>query len=633
MTWECSVFAKSLFFGLCLFLATSSSQAQPDCRDLFQLSSIEKENRLTNSIKGSVSLSTAERLTAVLDSLPAEARNQLFSLLKNVTAQQAAVYMQGKDIPANIQSLLKEQPELEQVFADFMAFSEIFPGILQLGDAQTWTSKVLKSILAQERRPKHSNAKILESQGTAPRLRRNINSNIANLIQQATVSYLGMEFNTKGVNPYWFKIKRFFFPLYNQVRKQVDAGQFYQRQLERLRVVDALVIREILTDHNSVLLSSSDLEAATALVLDSPSEISSIEDSLKQIYGNDFSATSGVAIGDFDIYKGAKVVDTSDLSAIQDSFETNNIDSLDKMNTLINVQREKSGQAPRTMTDKTLDELRIYHEAQNRRVWRWSARYENITDQDSNESYTVEDRHERQVPDGKDDKGNTKYRTEVYYTTRRVTPSFEDILSDSYDTGDRMVSGLNAIKEDAAQVVERESIPRAIIAEADDLIQNTVKNYTAIVSQGKGRDKVENNIKAMQKQLEQEIADQRKYAKWSNSAILSQYENDDVSNFKERNQWLLNRLENASKELTTLSEFMRRNQLQLILSFDEMDFNPWMRTLKSYRNWNYFYKTAITLSGMGGGGFTAYQMNPEFALWVNQHGVAIMDMFQRLTGQ
>jgi hypothetical protein len=627
------MFAKSFLFAFAVFFIASSSHAQQSCRELFQISSIEKENNLTKNNKDSISLSTAERLSATLDSLPPEARTQLFSLLKNVTAQQAASYIQGKDIPADVQSLLKEQPQLEQVFSDFMAFSEIFPGILQLGDAQTWTTKILKSILAQERRPKHSNEKILESQGTAPRLRRNINSNIANLIQQATVSYLGMEFKTKGVNPYWFKIKRFFFPLYNQVRKQVDAGQFYQRQLERLRVVDSLVIREILTDHNSILLSSADLEAATELVLDSPSEITSIEKSLKQIYGNDFSTTSGVTIGDFDIYKGAKAVDTSDLSAIQDSFESNNVDSLDKMNALIDVQRGKAGQSPRTIADKTLDELRIYHEAQNRRVWRWSERYENITEQYSNERYTVEDRNTRQVPDGQDDKGNQKYREEVYYTDRTVRPTFENILSNSYDRGDRGVSGLNSIIESAAQMVERESLPREIIAEADGLIQSTVGNFVAIVSQGKGRDKVENNIKAMQQRLEQAIRDQRKYANWNDSTILAQYENDEVSNFKQRNQWLLNRLENASKELATLSEFMRRNQLQLILSFDEMDFNPWMRTLKSYRNWNYFYKTALTLSGMGGAGFTAYQMNPEFAMWVNQNGVAIMDMFQRLTGQ
>lgn len=615
--------------------STSPVLAGNQCLELFRQDHRSEKTIPQNKNKSALGISTAERLLVILDNMPEATRHKLFDALRSLDSRKVTQILSEGKLPKDLLQGLdaKDIAPLEQALVDFFHFSEAFPALLSLKNSEQWTLRILKSLHEQEQRPKHSNAAILESQAQAPRLRRTINNSLINLIQQATADYQGMKFGKTGFQLVWHKIKRFFFPLHNRVEEQVSVGHFYQKQLERLRVVDSIVIRELLSEKEAALLTDAELNRATEIVLDSPAEIALIEKSLRAIFGPTFKNGSEVEIGKFDIYKGSKKIDETDFTAVQDGFDSKNIDSLDQLHEIMNVLRQRLGQNPRTLKEKTLDEIRIYHEAQYRRLSRWYSQYREITDRDSNEWYTVEDRHTRQVEVGKDKDGNPIYEDEVYYMDRTVTPTFEDILSKSYDRGDRDVKGLSSIESKTETMVQRESAPRELLSIAEDFIGQFVKQNITSFSQVKPREKNESEIKKLISTIEKMLPSQREYSQWSDSQIRRQYSDDNVSNFRDRNTWVVRRLENAVKELLVLQEFMRRNQPQMTLAFDEMDFTLWLESLRSYRNWNYFYKSALfTTATTTGTSAWMYHTDPQFAHWLSTNAPMIVDFFQYFTG-
>src|SRR5262249_52117930 len=160
----------------------------------------------------------------------------------------------------------------------------------------------------------------------------------------------------------------------------------------------------------------------------------------------------------------------------------------------------------------------------------------------------------REVPDGQDEKGNPKTKTETYYVTDPVTPTFENILSDSFDQGDNIlgVIGLSDIQSRAAEMVKAESGPRKLIAAVHDFAVEIGESYTQAVTSGPERDKLISSGKDLLKRVNAAIPKQAKYAEMSDADIRRQYDRDVINNFHKRNAWMLSRLQNAQAYLTVI---------------------------------------------------------------------------------
>lgn len=578
-----------------------------------------------------VALSQASRLLIALDQMPDAERAQLLSSLNDTKLREINRKLIEGELSPNADAHLARNAGLDLFYQDLADLSAAFPGLLGRQDSGPLVSSVLQAVVRQELRPQASNPQILESQTSAPRLRRTIDDTIENLIRQALSEYRGMNFGRTGLGAVWYKIRRFVSPTYKKVQNISEAGEFYQRQLERLRLVDSIAIRQVIGEATTLRLSEQEFEEAVSLALDSPEEIGSIETALKEVFGESFRSGVAVEIGQFNFRSLNKVATRLPTDKIRDSFDKKNVDALKKMNELINTARARSGMDLRTEKEFELDELRIYFEAFFRRIDRYRDFYNSWIDSDSNETYTVERRRERQVEDGKDDNGNTKYKTEVYYVDDTVTPTFRNILENSYDQGDRNVSGLNDIIARTERMRNRENVFRSKVFKVQDLIEHIIKNYEKAVLNGQNREQFLQSLDQWIRDLPAIYNEHATYRDMSDSQIRAQYGEDSIENFRGRNTQLNRRLINLRETMVVLRELLNRNQLQLEPSFDRQDFTGLMDSLKYYRNRNYIFKSAIFANLMGATGFTiVFDRNPAFQDWVTRWAPGVANFMQNL---
>lgn len=605
--------------------------ANNQCAALFQTTVVGPLKTDVISPSAGASLSQAQRLLVTLETIPEEQRTQLFkSLTPDKLAEVGSQLRQG-NVPKELEAQLLANPGLEIFYRDLAELSDSFPGLMGQPTAEATVFQILRSVVSLEAKPHASHPRLLESQSAAPRLRRTVDHSLENMIRQATYEYEGMKFQRSGWNLLWYKIRRFISPSYNRVMGLMNTGRFYQNQLERLRVVDALVIRNVISEFRSLRLTQDEFEASTKLVLDSPKEIDQIEAALKEVFGDQFANGRAVDIGQFDLIKAHKKMRELPFAGIRDGFDSANVDSLKAMNEILNQSRARLGLPRRSFNQFEVNELRIYFEAYERRVSRWQELYNAVTEQTANESYTIESRQTRQVADGQDDKGNTTYKTETYYVDQTVYPSFEQILSGSYPQGDRFVSGLDGVKKRAEKLVAQEGRSRKVLADAEDFLQTVLDGYNQAASMGKNRDEFLHGMTEWVRKVNHAAETQLAYQKMSDDQILAQYPKDDVQNFRQRNKLAQDRLHNLRDVFVTTHALLARSETQLTLAFENQDFSLWLNTLKSHRNTNYGIKAVGTGSVVGAGSsFVAFHESPEFRLWLTEWAPDIANLFQMI---
>ncbi|MBI3552054.1 MAG: hypothetical protein HY077_06010 [Elusimicrobia bacterium] len=587
-------------------------------------------------------LSSAQRLSLTLGKMDPARRQALLGELGKIERLSPVVRAvrdrDEKALPTGLQGLLGKDPATDLFLLNLVEFGDSFPGIFKLGNADQTVMAVLDAVEKQEKLATLSNPDLLKGEGMTYRLSRSIDEAIIGIITQARDEYIPMRFNRTGWQTFWHGVKMWFLPLHNRVEFLVDRGQFFQRQLERYRLIDSLIVRLALGDAIPLKLTNPEVADLANTVLKSPAKVGEIEKDLQGLYHKDFSARSIVPVGGFDIYQMYKNARKFDYDATVRGFDDSDLEALKKLDAVLERASDRRGEAHRTLKDDDKMELRLYFEAYERGVARYSSDYFGTTGQTANEHYTVERRHTRQVPDGRDDKGNQKYRTETYYTDDTVHPSFENILSGSYDTGDRSVSGLEGVKQRASAMAAAERPYRAMMEENEALFQQTLEGYTDLVTagttKGKGKkhkgartvDQVKADMQAAIDQLAQAAAKFAPYAASGDAAILGQYGRDSVQNFRARNGFLLDRLKNMKSLLATLSELLRRQELELRPTFDIWNFHDWLYSLRHLRNRNYGIKTAMAVAAAGAVG--AYFLVPEFQAMADGWFQSFLQLFR-----
>ncbi|MGZ3722414.1 MAG: hypothetical protein ACXVA9_05760 [Bdellovibrionales bacterium] len=580
--------------------------------------------------KPATNLSQAQRINEMLTKLTPEKRKELYAALGTQNLTDIARDIRSDKLSPQQKALLDANPGLDMAVQDLSDFGNIFPGIFALADPDLLVLKVIGVVRQQEVDSKVAHIDLLQSESMAPRLRRTIDNSLINLIEQAEMEYEGNGFGKSTFQKYWYELERIVFPSYKKVKQIIEYSQEFEKQLTRLQLVDRLIIKLALSDAASLGLTDAEVEKLTMQVLRSPKEIGDIEKEMTKILGTEFKTGQEAEIGKFDILKSYAITDKKNWPDQLEKFDQVNLAALELLNEQLNAARVRKGMQPRNMQQFDLIELQLYYEAHERRVELYTSEYQGWTSQTANESYTVEDQHTRQVPDGTDKDGKTKYKTETYYTDRTVHPSFENLLSNQYDRGDRSVSGLSQIQDRVHSVYFKELGPRNLIAETESLVDKVLAGYEPAVTMDKGRDVFMQNMAEQIGKLQTSLKDLNVYIKWSPEQVEKQYSKDDYKNFQARNGWMIKRMENAIKLLTELAELMRRRQPQLTPIFDMFDYTNWLGRLRRIRTRNFINKGVA--AGVPVSGAALYNLVPQAQMTMDQWMNGGVELIHRLIG-
>lgn len=564
----------ALAFGI----PAEATREQVVCKLLFNKLSA------TNIPATTSTASQIQRIDTVLKYLTAQERKELFANLAEQDLPAMARNIRAGKIEG-YETLFKQQPELTNLLIDLVEFGDTFPGIFAGSDPENSIRRIVDLVRQEEVNIKTNNPDILKAQAEAPRLRRTLDNNIINLIEQANSEYGGMKHGRSGMDLLLYRLRRFFQPHYRQVRDLTDWTIGMEKQLQKLKAIDALIIRTGLSEAHSLGLTDAEINTLLKFVLNSPGEIRDIENAAKVVFGNEFSIGREMEIGKFDIYASHKDMRGINTEKIYDSFDKINVESLDSVNEVLNTSRLRKGQAPRTPKEYDSFEVQARFEAAERQSRRSHQKYGAFTDQDSNVSYKIEHEHKTQVPDGKDEQGNIKYKDgPSYYTEETITPSFEDIFTGNYRSGDRHQIGLSELKNDAARMVNRETPTRSLSRRVHEFTADLSANWKNKVFGKAEINQPKEEAEKLLKTVDTEIEKQEAYAKWSKQEILRQYSDDNVENFQGRNLWMLNNLKQQKAELEMLAEALRRTLPDVHPFYDLIEYDQWLDNLRKHRN-------------------------------------------------
>ena len=613
---------KSTILFLTFLMFASPAFADLECFEIFISS--------PTSLEPHVSSSQAERILFVLSRLTPEQRSRLFATLGEQNLPVLLRNLKHGEVPPQLSQVVEEYPGLEVILLDLLSFGDAFPRIFAQPNADSLISQVLGAVRTRERNLEISNPDLLKSQVEAPRLARTIDNTLVNLILRANAEYLGSAFGRSGVSRLWAYFGRLFSPHYAKVVELIDFSQTYQRQLTRLRMIDELAIELGLAEGSKLQLTQNDVERLTALILDSPAEISEIENVFRNIFHSSFASGSAVEIADIQI---DECLDRSKRIGVSNQvlqFDASTIKYLAELNSILNTARARISLPERTVKELDKRELQLLVEARSRHIVRLSRRSSAILQKKSKEEYKVERRYYEleDVDDGFDEKGNPKTVKKLVPKFREdeVTPTIGNILDNEFDEGDKDVEGLEEIKSRTSRLRARENPYREIINRATNNVNLAEQNYSDFTLKGFyvvagrpssqiTREQVIERLHASRAELEGAIGSLREYQQLPLAQIRAQYANDIESNFRQRNEALIFRYENMIIHLTNLAEIMRRNIIQRTPSFDDWDYSTWLVSLRRRRNIAY---TQITLGSVGlatAGG--TYVFSPEFHETIN----------------
>lgn len=391
----------------------------------------------------------------------------------------------------------------------------------------------------------------------------------------------------------------------------------YERQVGRLQK-QQILLSEML--NKLIELGGNDdlVDAILQELRNDPEELAQISQEIESVVGSGFSVLAPRELGSFHITEVYRIVKSISMRAVEEGFGAK---SLAVLQLRIEARSRLEGRKIEPK-DYNIITLRQYFEARHRRVDYFRDLYRDVTSERSNERYTVERRRTRQVPDGTDKDGNTKYRTKVYYVDETVVPRFENILSGRYDTGDGSVSGLSPIKRRAEEMVKLERPPRRLLKEAESFYEDLIEDYQDVVADNDDRARRRQGITGdLIPRLESMIDYQRGYMERP-----SLYSRDDPDNHRRRNEEILKRLINMRDHLIVMAVFLDRREIRLHPIYDMYNFNPRMEFQDGRRVRTHVIQGVLGTSVTGSGG--AYVLSPEVQNFVDNHIEAFIQMLQ-----
>lgn len=562
-----------------------------------------------------INFTQAQRLLSFLEQLSPEQRSDIYKNLADADFNEITNQIKEGNTPDYIKDFQAKAPGSGQILADFMSFGDAFPGVFAL--SQTILDKTIMNFLKASRNEeingvaKHQD--FLNNKSRANRLLRTVTNTLTHFIQQGDLENDGHHFTDSKWKKIAAKFGRFFHPNYYKSISVIEQVQLYQKQIERIPMVDNLFIRHALT----IATTKKDADNIFEHVKNSSGEINTVVKELKYIFGEQHDVESTIWKGQFDISASAKRAKSSNKDALSESFDVENLKSLRAFSAFMK-ERFSEKRKDRTLKDYFKDELSLYYGIFNRRISHYKDLYLGITSEISNETYTVEESYTVTYQSGTDSKGNPTYSTRTEYRDENVKPSFENILSNKYDLGDRGVWGLKPIKQRAAEQVAIEAPKRALISSVQDTYYHIINNHPKAI--GNPEVKAE-HIKSIDKKITElnlMIEKQKKEMKKP-----SRYINDNSSNHKRRNKKMYQRLINAKELLEVTKEFYNRNALQFKPVFDLYDFTPWLQKQNSVRWWTHAKQTVSVLAPTGT--TAAYVTIPEFQQWADPKLNAVSD--------
>ncbi|HPI39227.1 MAG TPA: hypothetical protein PLJ21_00380 [Pseudobdellovibrionaceae bacterium] len=613
-TYRIFLDSKTIVVYLLLIgLLTENTLALPICRPIIQEQTLTKKSIPAELVTGELSLEKIQRLTLTLEGLTTSQRVRFFRVFSSHNLSKLKSQIESGRMPPDLLRFVEQNPLLEVILLDLIALNQYIPGGLKTYVDDSAEILVMRWLKQQEQN--YSNHQYLSQFAGKGRVlgesfQYSITQTLRNLIESATLEYQGINFKSTIWERMGNRIGRFFFPLYGRVKDVIDVVQTYQRQLDDMLAVDAVVEIAGIREASRYHLTETEVQKLLNLKLDTPEQMDQILKDLRHIFGESLDYTNAINVMYLKIRTIQKKIDGINIDKAKLNHDDNEIKSLDEMNRLLNLALKRLNKPPRTEKEYLSKELQLYFDGFSFRVTAYRHSYLSFTEKTSNESYTVERRRTESVPDGKDSQGNTKYKTRVYYEDDTVYPSYETILSGNYDTGDRFVSGLDSIKDRTSQMTKNERPYRKQISEVEQLISEIVDSYSASTLTDKQKKEILKNLNRLTLAIEITLPQLKLYSKWTESQIRSQYSNDETEIFRGRNEWMVKRLENSIRLMKVLAVQIEKGEKSLSIPHSQNDYSDWLAELKSYRNKNYAIKTTLGVTNLGTG--VGYIYSPEF---------------------
>lgn len=537
------------------------------------------------------------RLMRVLDQAPAEIINQVFNHYGPSFFGDLYWYAKLSRSNSTVSEALDRNPGIKQFVLDIQQFNRDFPGALW---ESSDTAKTMRDLLEDQG---HADQNTRQRNVRADQLHQRISTLATTVINRSLKEYDGAKLNRGLGQRVIDRIQRFIFPHYKRVVHLVTHGKVQQNQLGLIAAIDGIIMNRGLNRAESLKIQDGERAELNAFLSDTPKQISTVHMEMSEVYGNEH--INGVPLREegVDVYALYKKIKHRDLveDAANDQREAEA--ALDKLNEVLAKARRRLNLGERPLSDYVNDELHIrFDEKQRKASERYSA-YKEATSERTRVSYTVEERHTRQVYKGTDKDGNAEYETETYYVDRTVIPTYENILTRNFDTGDRFVSGLDSIKRATQDLSERERAYRNSLAQATKFIEITLESYQKLLQDQGQRQARLKDLEDSMVDLKDKIESLRIYANWNEMRVRHQWSYDSYENFKLRNSRLLAALENQLLGLTFTHEILKRELPGLNFSVASTDLSGALNVLK-WKMWiNYGIKTTITLIVGGTGGF------------------------------
>lgn len=554
------------------------------------------------------------RLLAVIPHLSSKDFNSLFSTLEQSDFEELIWALRvgnSERLPRGYEILI-ENEQIKNFILDLYYFNRSNRGLL-FNSTDAYHA-VLEEL--------HENKNV-----SKPEIKKTRSSNIATdginrtleaVLKRSLDEYDGQKFGNTGLLR---RLKRFIFPLYKRVKKVINHGQTQNKRVHLIATVDQIMKSDGLDRQTFLNLSAEEQQELSAFITDTPSQLEAVSESMRNVYGFDVFANGKIDPNKLDSYLLYKKVEKLSISNMQADNQREAEAAVNVLDATLNRARARTGLPKRTAKDYSPLVLQIRSDQGVRQDNEIFSVYMSWTSQSANVSYTVEDRHTERYPCGTDKDGKTEYCTRTYYTTRTVTPSMEDILSGSFDTGDRFVNGLDSIKAATSTLTSVERVYRKKSHEIDVVISNLYENYAALMRDGKKSETLA-EVEQYLRELEDLIPQAENYANYTDTQIVRQWRRDNINNFRERNKHMLSRLKNIQWHLLILKEIISKDLSSPGIEYLLEDYSEGLDALRRIMYWNYGYKFILGGSAAGSSGMTAYYyQNP----WIfEQHKTLVI---------
>lgn len=397
------------------------------------------------------------------------------------------------------------------------------------------------------------------------------------------------------------RLKESIFSYYKRVQKILEANDYL---LERIQLSKKIDVAAEAIVKNSEHLNGAEKAKLLRLLADTEAELLETKLQIQRVYGVDpknGTIPKPEEVDVFAVYQQAKSLNADEKT---DEMHRKMDATLTEIDSIIDKARAREGAPARQPKDYVNEELSLRHEFNSRKGFRMLRRGRELLNRNTAEHYSVEDRRTRTVYSHTttDSKGNSTrhYKTETYYVTVTHYPDYEEVLYNSFSTGDRSVWGLDEVRHNTARVRNKEWPLRNKFSDLRKEYEEAIANYSNYKNEAELKNGHLKRIKDMMKRLDQIELELSEYVKWGSDKaqgqkrILEQWDHDDPVHFLDRNRLLLKRYKVFKTRLQLLEEQIKRGVEDLNIRYIYPDRDEEMEILRRQRNIEVTMRIGVT---------------------------------------